>query len=86
MTQRQIRQDGDHLEPRRNRHEQRFYLLYPDTYWATESQIRGWLADAIANGDVDEAPFDVTTVPIEYVIMVLQDTGKFTFQEYRDEN
>jgi len=60
-----------------------FYILYPDTYWATERQVRGWLSDCIANGEVDEPPFNVESTPIEYVIEVLHNTGKFTFAEFR---
>lgn len=63
-------------------------MIYPAAAdrFVTEKQIRGWLADAIHNDEVDligDQPVitlgEVATVDIHKAIEILENTGKFTF-------
>ncbi len=83
MTQPQPNQRRDHLEPPATRNERAIYMVYPDTFWVAESKLRVWLSDCIANDELYGPAIDPATADFEDVVEALQDTGKFTFQDYR---
>ena len=59
-------------------------MVYPEHMYVSEERARGWLADAIANREVDDILLKVEeakTLPIEIVVQMLMDTGKFTFAQ-----
>jgi hypothetical protein len=51
--------------------------------WVTESRIRGWASDAIANGEVSDS-LNPATADIEDVIALLHEEGNFTFTTLGD--
>ena len=58
-----------------------FQMIWPDVRRVTEKQVRSWLADAIANEEVDDVGFPINpdTCDILDALLLLNDTGKFTF-------
>lgn len=57
-------------------------LIYPDNRQVPESTVRGWLSDAIANGEVT-VEVDPCKEDIDHVCELLMNTGKFTFAHCR---
>ena len=58
-----------------------FNIIYPYEGKVTEKQIRIWLADALANEELD-SDYDncnPLTCSIYWAIQGLENTGKFTF-------
>lgn len=58
-----------------------YWIIYPETRQVGEATLRGWLADDIANEDVD-FDGDPQTADIETVMELLSDTGKVTFASH----
>jgi hypothetical protein len=57
-------------------------MLYPEERLVSEKEIRNWLSDAIANGEVDnlgDYPIDVNTVDIDIAMEMLDN---FTFARF----
>lgn len=60
-------------------------MIYPADRWVSESQIRNWYEDAVANGEIPpmhyDARFTIDDVYVEDMAKALQETGRFTFTE-----
>jgi hypothetical protein len=55
-----------------------FKIIYPETRWVSESQIRQWYEDAVANGEADEGIEDVREMAYE-----LSSVGHITLSKDR---
>jgi hypothetical protein len=56
-----------------------YKVIYPFNGWVDEKRILVWYQDAVANCECDD--FDGDTIPIEFAIEQLMDSGKFTFSK-----
>lgn len=59
-----------------------YKIIYPETRYVTEAQIRTWLADGIANEEVDDIGLtveDAKTVSIELAMELISNAGFVTF-------
>ena len=57
------------------------WIIYPESRFVTEEELRRKFFDAVANGEIDE---DETDYTLDSICKLLENTGKVTFA-YRDE-